>query len=942
MIDKGLSSMLDLRSPEINVKQGSTDILSDTGKSEDIVGISPGSSAEVTFTIENIGTAELILKNPPVTISGDDASEFPQASVTQPEDSVIAAGRNTTFKVTFAPTSIGIKNATITIENNDFDESSYTFSITGNTNPKCDFAARLRRGITSLSVDFKDKSEGDITSWLWDFDGDGESDSGEQNPTYTYNRPGTYSVMLTVTGPGGFHYKIKSNYITITMPVENSIYGSFNNAKSVCAADLDNDGSTDIIGVDYGSGPDYDDGEVAWWANSDSASFGDKQSIASLTKARSVCAADLNGTTGIDILAAADDEIAWWPNNGSGSFGAKQTISSNFNYAYKVLAGDIDGVNGIDVITSSDVTSPEDYKGLIFWPNNGSGNFLTMITIGAWTFADAILADIDKDGDIDVVASSTGTPGAIKWYENINGNGTSWPEQEIDSAFPNATSIVAADLDNDGDLDILALGNPNDVYEIAIWENTDGNGSFASRKTLSRVFVNPTAVYTTDIEGDGDIDIIGTGDSRILLWENFGNGDFNYRIIHYSFIGACAIHGADIDRIGKSDMDIIIAGDNSISWFNINPDGFYKKILDASFVGANSVYTGDLNGDDNMDVVSTSSSGQGLVAWWENSGDGNFSTSTFLIDYQFAGACSVYTADINNDNALDVIAAGSDSVARWINTDNSGLSWDKYTPGSLGGGDKSAYAADIDNDGDMDILGSDTGSGLVAWWKNPLIGSNTNWDIYYVFSGGGSPLSLKTADIDGDGDTDVFYTNGSYIEWRENPYPSFGVTPWTVHEIDTGFTDARSIYLIDIDKDGDMDVVSAVDDNGSIVIPDKIAWWENENGLGTSWDEHVVDDDYDIADDSSIFTSVCAADIDGDNDPDVLATSSGADTIVWWENTDGSGTTWTKYIIASGFDGASSVHAEDIDNDGDIDVIGTAADSGEVVVFENNLVDWGQ
>ena len=80
--------------------------------------------------------------------------------------------------------------------------------------PNAAFSADPTSGCAPLTVNFTDESTGDITSWSWDF-GDG-STSTEQNPTHTYNSAGSYTVSLTVTGPGGSDTETKADYITVT------------------------------------------------------------------------------------------------------------------------------------------------------------------------------------------------------------------------------------------------------------------------------------------------------------------------------------------------------------------------------------------------------------------------------------------------------------------------------------------------------------------------------------------------------------------------------------------------------------------------------------------------------------------------------------------------------------------------------------------------------
>jgi len=83
--------------------------------------------------------------------------------------------------------------------------------------PVADFSGSPTSGTAPLTVFFSDLSTGDITSWSWDF-GDGVGTSTAQNPSYRYDNAGTYTVSLTVTGPGGSDTETKPDYITVTAP----------------------------------------------------------------------------------------------------------------------------------------------------------------------------------------------------------------------------------------------------------------------------------------------------------------------------------------------------------------------------------------------------------------------------------------------------------------------------------------------------------------------------------------------------------------------------------------------------------------------------------------------------------------------------------------------------------------------------------------------------
>ncbi|GAK55375.1 CHU large protein/ candidate b-glycosidase, glycoside hydrolase family 8 protein [Candidatus Vecturithrix granuli] len=110
--------------PEIHVKQGSTDLPSGGSYSFGSVNVG-SSSAAITFTIQNLGDATLTLSG--ITKGGSHPTDF---TVTQPA-SPVAAGGSTTFTVKFTPGATGARSATITIANNDSDESSYLINLSG-------------------------------------------------------------------------------------------------------------------------------------------------------------------------------------------------------------------------------------------------------------------------------------------------------------------------------------------------------------------------------------------------------------------------------------------------------------------------------------------------------------------------------------------------------------------------------------------------------------------------------------------------------------------------------------------------------------------------------------------------------------------------------------------------------------------------------------------
>ncbi|NIQ19659.1 MAG: hypothetical protein GTN95_05560, partial [Gammaproteobacteria bacterium] len=108
---------------------------------------------------------------------------------------------------------------------------------------------------------------------------------------------------------------------------------------------------------------------------------------------------------------------------------------------------------------------------------DGLGSFgpqrvITTLADGAHS---VFAADVDGDGDPDVLSASF-FDDKIAWYENTDGAGSFGPQQVISTLADGARSVFAADVDGDGDPDVLSASENDD--KIAWYENTDGAGSF--------------------------------------------------------------------------------------------------------------------------------------------------------------------------------------------------------------------------------------------------------------------------------------------------------------------------------------------------------------------------------------------------------------------------------------------------------------------------------
>jgi hypothetical protein len=342
----------------------------------------------------------------------------------------------------------------------------------------------------------------------------------------------------------------------------------------------------------------------------------------SASGAEKVYAADIDGDGDMDVLSASysDDKIAWYENtDGAGTFGSQQVISTSASGPQSVHAADIDGDGDMDVLSAS----VNDNK--IAWYENtdGAGTFgaQQVITTSAASAYDVYAADIDGDGDMDVLSASY-YDNKIAWYENTDGAGTFGTQQVITTSAGGALSVYSVDLDGDGDMDVLSASTNDN--KIAWYENTDGAGTFSAQKVITTSAHNAKSVYAADLDGDGDLDVLSAsrGDNKIAWYENTdGTGTFGaQQVITTSASGTFSVYSADLD--GDGDMDVLsdLSSNNRIAWYE-NTDGVgtfgTQQVITTSTSYPYSVYSADLDGDGDMDVLSASYI-DSKIAWYEN------------------------------------------------------------------------------------------------------------------------------------------------------------------------------------------------------------------------------------------------------------------------------------------------------------------------------------
>jgi len=183
-----------------------------------------------------------------------------------------------------------------------------------------------------------------------------------------------------------------------------------------------------------------------------------------------------------------------------------------------------------------------------------------------------------------------------------------------------------------------------------------------------------------------------------------------------------------------------------------------------------------------------------------------------------------------------------------------------------------------------------------------------------------SANSISSVDLDSDGDMDILGTaSGSYyLYWWEND----GTGSFTENNIGT-YDYSRDVQAVDFDSDGDMDILTS---SFGYQYGSDISWWRNNGSESFT--------KYTIADTDDGAKSIFAIDIDGDNDIDFVRASASGDDVSWFKNNGNQ--SFSKHLIRNYFYEPTSVYATDLDKDGDIDILGTSADNDDVIWWEND------
>lgn len=351
-----------------------------------------------------------------------------------------------------------------------------------------------------------------------------------------------------------------------------------------------------------------------------------------------LAAADFDGDGDLDLSSAdalPNNSLYWFENDGKGVFKKHFVQRDDPQRLERHAVGDIDKDGKLDIVIVKNL-----FGDLLWFQNSGTptdGKLWKRHVItrkklpGAY---DVALADFDADGDLDVAASSWRLSNNFVWFEN---DGTpaegEWVMHMIDDDVAETRMMRTADIDGDGDADLV--GSAREAPLVVWYENTKPMSRVVWKKhVIDDESVQPIHGDTVDMDADGDLDLLmafgmtfsGNPDTEQIAWyENDGTpaaGKWKKHLIRKGLHGAFETVAADLD--GDKDLDVIGTAwgeRGQVFWLENTGSTeaeWPRYLLKDNWPRANQVIIADFNGDGRPDIVAAAERPILEVRWWKN------------------------------------------------------------------------------------------------------------------------------------------------------------------------------------------------------------------------------------------------------------------------------------------------------------------------------------
>ncbi|MFQ6607271.1 MAG: FG-GAP-like repeat-containing protein [Fidelibacterota bacterium] len=554
-----------------------------------------------------------------------------------------------------------------------------------------------------------------------------------------------------------------------------SIVNDAGDGKGAAWADVNNDGNLDLLVTN-----DYDETNVLYLGVGD-LTFSEGVLDTETGRSHNPSFADFDNDGDVDLFIANGyyENNFLYENVGDGSFSlmTSSPISTDGGESRGGSWGDYDNDGDLDLFVSN-----ASYTDNFLYRNEGEGTFIRItegeIVNDGGTSNGAAWGDYDNDGDLDLYVSNAEFQNNFL-YDN-NGDGTFTKDTSTTLTFSNSMSKGGswADIDNDGDLDLLVACSHNEPNELYINEGNDNH--WLKVKCIGNS--SNTAAIGTKVRVKATV-----GEYAIAVWQmreiSSGTGRLsqNSLIAHFGLGTALMVDSLVIEwpsglveilvNIPADQMMTLTEGESTVTaTFSEYSDIIWESGDDESFSGA----WGDYDNDGDLDLIVSRLNGEALL--YENY-DG-----VFMVTYTFPSIShTAIWGDYNNNDTLELYLGGNGHQSLWqLQVEDDWIHFvditDEVGLGETSDNISAACWVDFDSDGDIDLLTVDMNNNPPRLWRND--------DSVFVdkagdmgITGTGPSRAAAWSDFDSDGDQDLYLCRGaSWTNLRDLLYRNDGGT----------------------------------------------------------------------------------------------------------------------------------------------------------------------
>ncbi|HEV2489558.1 MAG TPA: FG-GAP-like repeat-containing protein [Candidatus Acidoferrales bacterium] len=428
-------------------------------------------------------------------------------------------------------------------------------------------------------------------------------------------------------------------------------FGAGITAGALQVADFNGDKNLDLAVVNQAAGG------VSIFLGNGNGTFQAGATYATTGSSSALAAGDLNGD-GILDLAVVNQQAATVSvllGNGDGTFSPRQILPAVSSLsAESAVVGDFNGDGIPDLAIGEGDFNATGAGQVAVFPGQGGGILGTAVNSTTGGSPSAIVAaDFNKDGKLDV-AVANGNGAAVLLG---NGDGSfGAPMQVLTTSGVPAKELVAGDVNNDGVPDLIVLSNATgDPKPIKVYLG-NGDGTFSLAHQIGAGSSVPVAIAAADLNNDGKLDlVVALSPTGIEVLLGNGDGTFQSPVMYATDSLPSDVTIADL--LGNGKLDIVVAAGKVDVYLGKGDGTFGGGAFYAAGTSPQKVAIGDFNADGKKDIAVTNQDGGGDIAILLGKGDGTFQSPVELADGAPTGA-PLAVGDLNQDGTVDLAVAG--------------------------------------------------------------------------------------------------------------------------------------------------------------------------------------------------------------------------------------------------------------------------------------------